>query len=93
MPIKKHVLAFFPLLLLSLTLAWPAITLAYDPSASDYGLKEIRDIKVGQGSDLKEIIANIINIALGFLGVLAVIFILYGGFLWMTAAGNEEQVG
>ena len=54
--------------------------------------------KVGAGTNLstdKEpvpIIASIINIVLGFLGILAVIFIIYAGFKWMTAQGNEQQV-
>jgi len=39
-----------------------------------------------------EIAATIINIALGFLGIVLLGVILYGGFLWMTAGGNEEQV-
>ena len=38
-------------------------------------------------------IAKIINILLGFLAVIFVILIIYGGFLWMTAGGKEEQVG
>jgi amino acid transporter len=29
---------------------------------------------------------------LGFLGIIAVVIILFGGFRWMTAAGNEDQV-
>ncbi|MFW5888708.1 MAG: hypothetical protein ACOCVY_03255, partial [Patescibacteria group bacterium] len=29
----------------------------------------------------------------GFLGILAVVIILIGGFKWMTAAGNEDKVG
>jgi len=27
-----------------------------------------------------------------FLGIIAVIVILYGGFRWLTAAGNEDRV-
>jgi len=42
--------------------------------------------------DPRTIIARIINFALGFLGVIAVVIIIYGGFKWMTAAGNEDQV-
>ncbi|MDP3245192.1 MAG: hypothetical protein Q8M83_06080 [bacterium] len=38
------------------------------------------------------IIARIINVALSFLGIVAVLLILYGGFLWMTSAGNEEKI-
>ncbi len=43
-------------------------------------------------TDLRILVGNIIGVFLGFLGILAVIIILYGGFLWMTSAGNEEQV-
>ena len=48
----------------------------------------------GLGSaDLQATVINIVQWALGFLGLIAVIFILYGGFVWMTAGGNEEKVG
>ena len=43
--------------------------------------------------DPREIAANVINIILGFLGIVAVIIILLGGFKWMTAGGNEDKVG
>lgn len=38
-------------------------------------------------------VGSIIKVVLGFLGVIFVILIIYGGFLWMTAQGNDEQVG
>ena len=47
---------------------------------------------LGQG-DINETIGAIIRAALGFLGVVAVVIILFGGFKWMTAGGNEEKVG
>ncbi|NCU44220.1 hypothetical protein EOM71_00895 [Candidatus Falkowbacteria bacterium] len=36
--------------------------------------------------------ARIIQIALGFLGTLAVILIIYAGFLWMTSEGNTDKL-
>src|SRR3989344_6966013 len=42
--------------------------------------------------DLKEIISLIIRIFLGFLGLIAVVMIIYGGYTWMTAAGNPDNV-
>jgi hypothetical protein len=45
-----------------------------------------------QSADLYGIIGNVINIVLGFLGVLLLLYILYAGFLWMTAGGNEENI-
>ncbi|MDD5043549.1 MAG: Ig-like domain-containing protein [Patescibacteria group bacterium] len=43
-------------------------------------------------TDIRITIARIIRIALGLLGAIATVIILYGGFLWMTAAGNEEKM-
>jgi len=43
--------------------------------------------------DLTVTVANIIQVIIGFLGVIAIIIILVGGFKWMTSAGNEEKVG
>lgn len=42
--------------------------------------------------DIRTTVAAIINVALGLLGIVAVVIILAGGFTWMTAAGNEENV-
>lgn len=35
---------------------------------------------------------TIIQIALSFLGVIFLVLTIYGGFLWMTAAGDEGKV-
>ncbi len=43
-------------------------------------------------ADLVDTIAQIIRIALGFLGIIAVVIILLGGFKWMTAGGNDDKV-
>lgn len=39
-----------------------------------------------------QLVGQIIQIILGFTGTVAFIIFLYGGFLWMTARGSEEQV-
>ncbi|OGY45743.1 MAG: hypothetical protein A2663_02875 [Candidatus Buchananbacteria bacterium RIFCSPHIGHO2_01_FULL_46_12] len=43
--------------------------------------------------DLREGIMQIITVLLGFLGIVAIIVILWGGFRWLTSGGNEEKVG
>jgi len=45
-----------------------------------------------EANDPRTMVANGIKIFLGFLGMLAVILILYAGFLWMTAAGDEKKI-
>ena len=48
---------------------------------------------LGLGSaDLKETVINIIRLVLGLLGLIAVIIIMYGGFLWLTARGSEDKI-
>ncbi len=41
---------------------------------------------------LGSVIGKIVTAILGFTGTIAFIIFLYGGFLWLTARGNEEQV-
>lgn len=41
---------------------------------------------------LTDYIGNIIAVFLGLLGSIFVILIIYAGYNWMTAAGNEEKV-
>jgi len=42
---------------------------------------------------LKDTVANIVKIVLGFIGILTILIILWGGFKWMTSAGNEDKIG
>jgi len=44
------------------------------------------------GGDIRDTVASIINVAMGLLGIVAVVIILIGGFTWMTAGGNDEKV-
>ena len=43
-------------------------------------------------TEVEPILGTVIKNLLSFLGVIFVILMIYGGFLWMTAKGNEEQV-
>jgi hypothetical protein len=46
----------------------------------------------GAKQDPRTITARIIRTALGILGTIFLILVLYAGFLWMTAAGNEDSI-
>ncbi len=43
-------------------------------------------------TNFAELVGLIIKAFLSLLGVIFVILIIYGGYLWMTARGNDEQV-
>ncbi len=83
--IVKNLLAFGILAVLAV----PAVALAQ----IDVGLNEIdNEISLGN-TDPRTTVARLINFAMLFLGIIAVVIILAGGFKWMTAGGNEDKVG
>lgn len=38
------------------------------------------------------IVARIIDVILGLLGIVTTILVFYAGFLWLTSAGNEDKI-
>ncbi|MFH1427283.1 MAG: hypothetical protein ABIG60_02020, partial [Patescibacteria group bacterium] len=57
------------------------------------GQEEAVGEAIGLGGDDPRIIAaRVIRIGLGFLGLIALVLVIYAGWLWMTAAGNEERI-
>lgn len=49
--------------------------------------------ELGTGTtDIRITIARVVRVALGLLGTVALLLILYAGFLWMTAAGDDEKI-
>ena len=52
----------------------------------------VSELSGGDGS-LRSIVLKIVNFFLTFLGLLAVVMVIYGGFLYVSSAGNEENVG
>ncbi len=57
----------------------------------DTGIAPLSQTGLGT-QDIRLTVARVIRILLGFLGVLALGIVLYGGFTYMTAAGNAEKV-
>jgi cysteine-rich repeat protein len=59
---------------------------------TDFGVGQISSTLQLGGGNLITIASRIINVVLGILGIIALAVILYGGYQWMTASGNEEKV-
>lgn len=67
--------------------------LAASPAFAASGINTAVGATLAVGNTSPEtIVINLINWVLGILALIAVIFILLGGFRWMTAGGNEESV-
>jgi len=87
----KKIVSLMLVLVFALALAVPAMA-QVDPWGTPG--QTVVQTQTGLGdADPREMAASVINVMLGFLGIIAVVIILLGGFKWMTAAGNEDKVG
>ena len=63
--------------------------------AGDYGLdkaaKKAGLASTGKG-DIIGVVGTIIDLVLGYLGLVFLVLTIYGGLIWMTAGGNPENV-
>ena len=88
---KKIILIFVALL-----------SLSFGTLVSAQGLKDAGGVlqniggqngeKLGVSADLSTSIATVIKAVLSLLGTIFLALTIYAGILWMTAAGNDEQV-
>ena len=47
---------------------------------------------VGTTDDPEEIVIEVIKIFLGFVGLIVIVILIWGGFRWMNAGGNDEEL-
>lgn len=63
-----------------------------EASPVNFGLSYAESTGLGN-RDIRATVASIIKVAMGLLGIVAVVIILIGGFEWMTAGGSDDKVG
>lgn len=94
--LKQKLLSCILLILLSTALFAGFTNYALAQGLSDF--ESNLDIVAGEAeydtdvSNPEQIISPVITAILSLMGVIFLILMIYGGFLWMTARGNEEQV-
>ena len=79
----------------AMALAMPVVTFAQNNPFKN-SLNQVNEVSgkagLGQARSLPEIVGSIINVVLGFMGILLLFYLLYAGFLWMTSSGDSKQV-
>ena len=85
----QRVFVFCSLFFCLLILATPA--LAQTPGINT-GIDQFGQYTALAQTDIRIIIAKIIRVALGLVGIVLVGFTIYAGYMYMTAGGNEEQI-
>ncbi len=63
-------------------------------AAPDLGFDYANNLNLSTATetDPKQMAIDVVKYLMTFLGIIAVVVILYGGFIWMTASGNEDKV-
>jgi hypothetical protein len=92
--VLKHILVSVGLMaLLALPFLASAANLPSDnlKTVGEKGNAPYRPIAQGT-NDLASIIGTVIQVFLGLLGVLFLVYMLYAGYNWMIAQGDEEKV-
>ncbi len=95
MPVKflNFLLVNLFLFLFSFSFFTPLNVAQANPSDDGYGLDKTKDEVDGLRDDeVSELLGSIIGAVLAFVGVLFFILVVYGGLLWMTARGNDQQI-
>lgn len=86
-------LLILTLLLFAVGLAiMPSLVLAQAERPSGGGGAFITNPLGSGNNDPRTIVGNVIKAILGLVGSLALAMFIFGGFTWITSAGNDEKV-
>ncbi|PIV51224.1 hypothetical protein CO115_05280 [Candidatus Falkowbacteria bacterium CG_4_9_14_3_um_filter_36_9] len=58
----------------------------------DGGLDSFAGVYDTTPSDIRVVVALMIKIFLGFLGIILTVLMVYAGYIWMVSGGREEEV-
>ena len=50
------------------------------------------EAQVSTSRTVTQMAGSVFNLVLGFLGVVFLVLVIYGGFTWMTAGGNQDKI-
>ena len=90
--IQKVFLSIIFLILIITTIA-PTVLVAADSTIE--GLKATANIGYGTEkykTDVSSTIGEVVGAGLAFIGIVFLILMIYGGWIWMFAQGNEQEV-
>jgi len=98
----KKIIINLLIFIISVILITPAVTLAQSVAPCTGSALECmqqnanranKEIGLTQDNKpIQEIVVDFVRIGLGVLGVVFMVLIMYGGFIWMTSAGNQDSV-
>lgn len=70
----------------------PMVVMAEPPPAFDPGGRISQETGLTSQGDLPSVTIRVVNIALSLLGLIATVFVIYGGYMYLTAGGNDDRL-
>lgn len=64
----------------------------FSPILAQYGFEELEEVPELEKAPAETILVNIIGWIVGIIGLICIAFIIYGGVIYATSGGSEEQV-
>jgi ABC-type multidrug transport system permease subunit len=97
---KKFIKSFFVLLFFIFFFSPLSLEAQVNPNQSEQTTGVSRDSQTGaffresgySGASANSIIGSIIKTVLSLLGIVFLVLMIFSGYQWMTAGGNEDQV-
>ena len=90
---KPFISAVILLLLIAGSFLGYSLALPEALAQGGYGLEEAgEEAGLPQETNIGALVGKILRYVLGLLGIILVVIIIIGGFMWMTSAGNPEKV-
>jgi|SRR5581483_12007108 len=94
--IKKYLKLIAKYLPAALILTMPFLALGYNEVQNGLQTQGLSGLfgfgggGISSSQSLPELISNVVKIMLMFAGIIAVVFIIIGGYQYITSAGNDE---
>jgi len=95
---KKHLKTIASLFILTAILILPYFVFAQDSQTEESMLNRLNTVAgkggyvIGEAANLNTVIGLIIQAVLGLLGAIFIILMVYAGYTWMMASGNEPKI-
>ncbi|MFA4831039.1 MAG: hypothetical protein WC618_02585, partial [Patescibacteria group bacterium] len=91
--IKRGCLALSLLAVIGLAVFAFAEPIFAQTAADDsFGLQDFENTTELGAQDIRVTVAKIIRAVLGLLGIIVLVIVIYGGYMYMTAGGQEEKI-
>lgn len=93
---RNKIVSIIANIAVGLALLTPVLALAQTGNPIEDGMKQVKDQfsttgQVTKSQNLSQLISNVVKLILSVALAIAILFVIIGGYQYITSAGNEEK--